>query len=41
MVNMPRPNYLRPVAGIKFEMSSFVHKIVKFLFKTLSMFYCE
>ncbi len=25
------PNYLRPVAGIKFEMTSFVDKIVKFL----------
>ncbi len=32
MVNMPpSPTIFRPVAGIKFEMSSFVHKIVKFL----------
>ncbi len=27
----PVPTILRPVAGIKFEMSSFVHKMVKFL----------
>ncbi len=27
----PVPSILRPVAGIKFEMSSFVHKILKFL----------
>ncbi len=30
MVTMPRPNYLRPVAGIKFEMSSFSAYISQF-----------